>query len=400
MSFNVVQIKKPINTIPVIEIVPNKWVLGSHVFWPPNNWVTHSQDPNSIPDVATWKPFPCILIGENLSFAEAEKLAEHHLTNSYDNLSRSTPKSSTKKQTFERIQMQNEEVSSNFRPSPQDPLNPEYEEEDEGQVLEYKCDLIDLDESEQNNLETDQSADEGRVSVDKTYESIILDRIQRLDDKLEFQFNILQDQQEALNQSVQQFMNKLVKIEKRFKEQVLDSGLDLLKEQPHRIAEDFSYFETMARMKTPEELYAFEETLADENMQSKLVRYYSKLKKLNGKADGKAVMVDILRLFIDPIALQGYSWKGQRASTCRVNKELKSFKLSFPNIIKSFHKIACAADITITKEDSDNSVSEYLRLKYCNMKRDAQRVSGCRSSFKRRRYRSTKVDIEVEVDDS
>lgn len=71
MSFAIVQTRKK-NHKPQLSIVPHSWLSMDGVLWPPQNWVTLSQNMNSCPD-ETWCYNSCKVVSKNLkSYNQAE----------------------------------------------------------------------------------------------------------------------------------------------------------------------------------------------------------------------------------------------------------------------------------------------------------------------------------------
>lgn len=102
-------------------------------------------------------------------------------------------------------------------------------------------------------------------------------------------------------------------------------------QQPQVKADDFAEFKGMKPANTVTELRAIELLLAKDDVRSKLIRYIKSIMKLNGKGDGNFFFRDVIRRFMNPEAVQEFSWKG--------HKTTKSFQNEFPKFIEFVHSI-------------------------------------------------------------
>lgn len=119
--------------------------------------------------------------------------------------------------------------------------------------------------------------------------------------------------------------------------------------------EDYSEFKGMKPATSAADLEKIEELLNKEDFRSKLIRFIKSIMKLDGKGDGGSIFRRLIRQFVAPEALTGYSWKGFRA--------LKSFQQSFPNFISFVHTIVNEGDLFFVEESTSNAFSVYLRNK-------------------------------------
>lgn len=147
--------------------------------------------------------------------------------------------------------------------------------------------------------------------------------------------------------------------------------------------DDFSEFETMSTMDTAEKLVAFEKQLSNPEFFKKIIKYYRKIKTLNGKGDGNVIIRESLRSFLLPSAIANYSWKGQIVKKGPIIKRLLSFQKELPEIVKFMNSIACAGDSDYNMEKTEKAIANFLRLKFTYVQRDSKRTGERRTTFKR-----------------
>lgn len=72
MAFFIVQTRKTKKSKPCLTIVPTKWVVDNHVWWPPNNFISLSTNESTVPDFCVWASQLCKIVGRTKTYKNAE----------------------------------------------------------------------------------------------------------------------------------------------------------------------------------------------------------------------------------------------------------------------------------------------------------------------------------------